>query len=213
MHEDDIKWQHFPRCWPFVRRIHSEFPSQRSVPRSFNIFFDLSTRRQLILKTRRLFMLEYLQLNSWDNYQPLKHSVNPPLYMRWSTNIIDRIFIAAVFYSLLSFYQLFRPLTTVEINVSTTFSMMTWVCPNRPISQISQCTCPVSHCAPLRAEVCTILFWIVPCGIKNTCIERFMKFVYSYPIFSGRKSKAIFAINRSQIKHIPWRSLLEPLPW
>ena len=41
MHEDVIKWKHFPRYWPFVRGIHpvtGEFPA---VTRSFDVFIDL----------------------------------------------------------------------------------------------------------------------------------------------------------------------------
>ena len=52
MHGDIIKWKHFPRYWSFVRGIHrwphgnspvtGEFPSQRWVTRSFDIFDDLN---------------------------------------------------------------------------------------------------------------------------------------------------------------------------
>ena len=43
-HDDVIKWKHFPRYWPFVRRnspATGEFPAQRPVTRSFDVFFDL----------------------------------------------------------------------------------------------------------------------------------------------------------------------------
>ena len=40
---------------------------------------------------------------------------------------------------------------------------------DRPISQIPQCTCSLSHNAPLRTEMCTFLFWMVHCGIWNRC--------------------------------------------
>ena len=43
-HDDVIKWEHFPRYWPFVRGIHRSpvySPSQRPVTRSFDVFFDL----------------------------------------------------------------------------------------------------------------------------------------------------------------------------
>ena len=39
IHDDVIKWKHFPRCCPFVRGIHRP-PSQRPVTRSFDVFFD-----------------------------------------------------------------------------------------------------------------------------------------------------------------------------
>ena len=49
---------------------------------------------------------------------------------------------------------------------------------NRPISQISQCTCPISHNAPFRTEMCTFLFWMVYFGVWNRCIVRFVKWIY-----------------------------------
>ena len=38
VHDDVIKWKHFPRNWPFVQGIHR---SQIPVTRSFDAFFDL----------------------------------------------------------------------------------------------------------------------------------------------------------------------------
>ena len=49
-HDDVIKWKHFPRYWPFVRGIHRppcEFPTQRPVTRSFDVFFDLHPNKRL----------------------------------------------------------------------------------------------------------------------------------------------------------------------
>ena len=49
-HDDVMKWKHFPRCWPFVRSIQlvtGEFPSQRPVLRSSDIFFDLRLNKRL----------------------------------------------------------------------------------------------------------------------------------------------------------------------
>ena len=43
MHDDVIKWKHFPRYWPSP--ITGEFHSQRSVTRSFDVFFDLRLYR------------------------------------------------------------------------------------------------------------------------------------------------------------------------
>ena len=49
-HDDVIKWKHFPRYWPFVWpvtgllywwQVTGEFPSQRLVARSFDVFFNL----------------------------------------------------------------------------------------------------------------------------------------------------------------------------
>ena len=50
VHADVMKWKHFPLYWPFVRGIHpwpDEFPSQRPVTRSFDVFFDLRLNKPL----------------------------------------------------------------------------------------------------------------------------------------------------------------------
>ena len=50
MHEDAIKWINFPRYWLFVRGIHrspGEFPTQRPVTQSFDVFFDLRLNQRL----------------------------------------------------------------------------------------------------------------------------------------------------------------------
>ena len=48
-HDDVIKWKHFPRYWPFVREFTGpgEFPAQRPVTRSLDVFFDLRLNKRL----------------------------------------------------------------------------------------------------------------------------------------------------------------------
>ena len=46
-HDDVIKWKHFPRYWPFVPPVSGEFPTQRPVTRSFDIFFVLRLNKRL----------------------------------------------------------------------------------------------------------------------------------------------------------------------
>ena len=45
-HDDVVKWKHFPCYCPFVAAGNSpvtgDFPSQRPITRSFDVFFDLS---------------------------------------------------------------------------------------------------------------------------------------------------------------------------
>ena len=46
IHDDVIKWKHFPRYWTFVRYcgdspVIGELPSQRPVMRSFDVFFNM----------------------------------------------------------------------------------------------------------------------------------------------------------------------------
>ena len=46
IHDDVIKWNHFPRYWPFVRGIHrSQVDSP--VTRGFGVFFDLRLNKRL----------------------------------------------------------------------------------------------------------------------------------------------------------------------
>ena len=40
IHDDVIKWEHFPRYWPFVRGIHRS-------PKCFDVFFDLRLNKPL----------------------------------------------------------------------------------------------------------------------------------------------------------------------
>ena len=49
VHDDVIRWKHFPRYWPFVwdPPVTGEFPQQRPVTRSFDAFFDLRLNKRL----------------------------------------------------------------------------------------------------------------------------------------------------------------------
>ena len=50
IHDDVIKWKRFPRYWPFVRGIQpvpGDFPTQRPVTRTFNVFFDMRLNKRL----------------------------------------------------------------------------------------------------------------------------------------------------------------------
>ena len=55
LHDDVIKWKHFPRYWPFVQGnspVTGEFPSQRPVTRSFDVFFHLCLNKRLSKQLR-----------------------------------------------------------------------------------------------------------------------------------------------------------------
>ena len=55
-HDDLIKWKHFPRYWLFVWEnspVTGEFPSQRTVTRGFDVFFDLRLNKRLSKQSRR----------------------------------------------------------------------------------------------------------------------------------------------------------------
>ena len=49
IHDDVIKWKHFPRYWPFVRGIHLSPVNSphKPVTRSFVVFFDLCPNKRL----------------------------------------------------------------------------------------------------------------------------------------------------------------------
>ena len=51
VHDDEMKWNHFPGHWPFVRDVtgHRWIPSQRPAARSFDVFFDLRLNKSCSL--------------------------------------------------------------------------------------------------------------------------------------------------------------------
>ena len=51
VHDDVIKWNHFPHCWSFVR-VTGGFSSQRPVTRSFDVFFDVRLNNWLSKQSR-----------------------------------------------------------------------------------------------------------------------------------------------------------------
>ena len=66
-HDDVIKWKHFPRYWPFVRGIHRppvNLLAQRTVTRSFAVFFDLRLNK-LLSEQSRSWWLAILSRPLW----------------------------------------------------------------------------------------------------------------------------------------------------
>ena len=84
-HDDVIKWKHFPRYWPFVRGIHqpAEFPTQRPVTRSFDVFFDLRLNKPLS-KQSWVWWFETLPAplwrhsNAWDGTGVIHVQIGTP---------------------------------------------------------------------------------------------------------------------------------------
>ena len=55
-HDDVIKWKHFPPYWALCEGnppVIGEFPSQRPVTRSFDVFFHLRLNQRLCKQSRR----------------------------------------------------------------------------------------------------------------------------------------------------------------
>ena len=120
VHDDVIKWNHFPRYWPFVRSspVTGEFPAQRPVTRSFDVFFDLrlcglvinrkaatnTARHVPICETNCIYLLIVqslmtLFINIWPSVVPyvsitLAHS-NMSLFFQ-CTAVLDMIFVTDV---------------------------------------------------------------------------------------------------------------------
>ena len=62
LHDDVIKWKHFP--------VPGEFPAQRPVTRSFDVFFDLHLIKRSSKTLARLVI--------WDAIAPLLRHCNEP---------------------------------------------------------------------------------------------------------------------------------------
>ena len=72
MHDDFIKWKHYPRNWPFLRGIHRG-PAQRPVTRSFDVFFDLRLNKRLS-KQSWSWWFETLSCSLWRHCNGLNPS-------------------------------------------------------------------------------------------------------------------------------------------
>ena len=53
LHDNVIKWKHFPRYWPLLRGIPGGFPAQMPVTRNFDVFFDPPLNKRLSKQSRR----------------------------------------------------------------------------------------------------------------------------------------------------------------
>ena len=65
-HDDVIKWKYFPCYWPFVwgEPVTGEFPSQKPVTRSFDVFFDLRFNKR---KQSKRWWFETPSLPLWSH--------------------------------------------------------------------------------------------------------------------------------------------------
>ena len=62
---------------------------------------------------------------------------------------------------------------TKLLRLSLKFHLNILCLTNRPISQIPECTCSLTHKAAFRTEMCTFVNWMEHCGIWNGCILGF----------------------------------------
>ena len=73
LHDDVIKWKHFPRNWPFVP---GEFPTQRPVTRSLDVFFDLRLNKRLSKQSWGWWFVTLSRL-FWRQCNELTHGWQP----------------------------------------------------------------------------------------------------------------------------------------
>ena len=83
VHDDVIKWNHFPRYWPFVENspVAGELPAQRPVTRSFDIFFDLRLNKRLS-KQSWGWWFETLSLPVWRHSNAKRWRCGPVNYFQ-----------------------------------------------------------------------------------------------------------------------------------
>ena len=65
IHDDVIKWKHFPRYWSFVRGIHRSPVNslhKRPVMRSFDVYFDLCPNTWLSTAMEKLVIWDAISL-------------------------------------------------------------------------------------------------------------------------------------------------------
>ena len=228
-----MKWKHFSALLPIcagISPVPGEFPTQRSVTRNFDVFFDLRLNKRLsgagdLRRYRAHYDVTLMKAirNLW-----CKNSPHRSLYCQWlgETSIIKIhpvlcftwwLHQMETFSALLDLCECHWPLwgepvtsgfssqrgSNVEIvsiwwrhhdiqHRKTSFCLTTKKWPN---AQIQQPTCHISHNAPFRTEMGTFLFWMVRCGIWDSCIEGFVRLAIS------------------QIATVVAAALLEIKPW
>ena len=93
-HDDVIKWEHFPRYWPLVRAGNSpvtgEFPSQRPVTRSLEIFFALGLNKCLSKQSRR-WWFETPWRSLWRHCNDDNHLVAGPIYSMGNIYVVQHV--------------------------------------------------------------------------------------------------------------------------
>ena len=75
-HDDVIKCEHFPRCWPFCAGnlpVPGEFPTQRPVTWSLGVFFDLHLNKRLS-KQSWVWWFETLLCPLWRHHNDIYYT-------------------------------------------------------------------------------------------------------------------------------------------
>ena len=86
-HDDVIKWNNFPRVlvlWVGDSPVTGEFPAQRPVTQSFDVFFDLHLNKRLSKQTKRRWF-ETQSCPLWRHCNEARHIPWDPIrHVSWS---------------------------------------------------------------------------------------------------------------------------------
>ena len=179
-----------PLCGEFTGP--GEFPTQRPVTRGFDVFFDLRingwvNNRQAgdLRRHRGHYNVSVMRLGptvlSQTNIIFKTFSSWDPTSMQQTdgehvprTDVVKSMRPAGWSFDT-TWYHMG---STNQSALNTDFTTDGDPSDNWPNSQISECTCSISHNAPFRTEMCTFLLWMKHCGIWNRCILGFLKLIY-----------------------------------
>ena len=89
-HDDVIKWKHFLRYWPFVQ-VPSEFPAQRPVTRSFDVFFDLRLN-EWFSKQSRGWWFEMLPRSLWRHSNDLHLLTEQVIHVSCTCTPVSKVY-------------------------------------------------------------------------------------------------------------------------
>ena len=89
VHDDVIKWKHFPHYWPFVRGTtgHRWIPLQMSVTRSFDVSYDLPLNKWLSKQSRRRWF-ETPSLPLWRHCNVMHICKQVVVVSRWTLVVL-----------------------------------------------------------------------------------------------------------------------------
>ena len=133
LHDDVIKWKHFPRYWPFVREFtgHRWIPAQRPVTRSFYAYFDLRLNKGLG-KQSWGWWFETLPRPLWrhsnDCFSPYFCGMYISRVWYIQNNNIFKTVLSFIPYDQLSLFSCLSPLWFFLSATETKYVLYHWLC-------------------------------------------------------------------------------------
>ena len=104
--------------------------------------------RRCVIRRRRKRLIDssYSLIAYFISPNVVKYTIALPIYIHWQ-----------VFVFIMSHWYFFG-------HITVWFQHVLQCRHNRPIPQIPQCNCSISHNTPPRREMCTFLSWMLHCG-------------------------------------------------